>query len=352
MPLEPRRIWNPPNPYLGRYAELLEEPPAAELEVYEDRSRSIISHSESLENGVMWSVNPYRGCFHACAYCYARPTHEYLGLGAGTDFERKLFVKKDAPRLLEAAFRRPSWKGDTITFSGVTDCYQPLEASFGVTRTCLEVCLAYRNPAAVITKSALVRRDAALLASLEKEASAAVFFSIPFQDEKVARALEPGAPSVHKRFETMEILARAGVPVGISVSPVIPGLNEPDVPGLLKEAKAKGARYAFHTLLHLPGSAKEVFLHRLRESLPLRAGKIEHQLSVAHGGAIGNVRRGRGRDWEMFRRTWELWTRRLGFNSEEPDRPSTFARAEAPKSARKDPAQPEFAWSHAATNLL
>ncbi len=263
-----KRVWNPPNPYLSEDRELLGEPPPAELEVYEDESNSILSHNDSPDIGFRWSVNPYRGCFHACAYCYARPTHEYLGLGAGTDFERKIFVKKNAPLLLEQAFRRRSWsgckehpttssdrsavprrscRGEMVVFSGVTDCYQPLEASWRLTRGCLAVCLKFRNPAFVITKSLLIRRDAALLAELAKEAEAGVTLSIPFLDEEIARVIEPGAPLIRRRFETMRILADAGVPVGIGVAPIIPGLNDNDIPGLLKEAKRCGARFAFKT---------------------------------------------------------------------------------------------------------
>ena len=234
---EPKRIWNPPNPYLTEHRVLLGEAPAAELEVYEDESKSILSHNDSPDIGFRWSVNPYRGCFHACSYCFARPTHEYFGFGAGTDFERRIFVKRNAPQLLEQAFRKPSWRGERIVFSGVTDCYQPLEAAWKLTRGCLEVCVKYRNPAGIITKSLLIRRDAELLAALAREADCSVSMSIPFRDEAIARKIEPGTPTIRRRFETMEILAKAGVPVGIGIAPIIPGLNDADIPALLKEAK-------------------------------------------------------------------------------------------------------------------
>ena len=342
---EPIRVWNPPNPYLSEHRELLGEPPAAPLEVYEDRSRSILSRNDSPDLGFRWSVNPYRGCVHACAYCYARPTHEYFGLGAGTDFERRIIVKPRAPQLLEDAFRRSSWKGERIVFSGVTDCYQPLEAAWKLTRRCLEVCLAFRNPAAVITKSLLVRRDAELLAALAREAEASVSLSIPFLDERVARIVEPGAPTIRRRFETMALLAQAGVPVGIGVAPIIPGLNDADIPGLLKEAKRCGAQFAFQTLLRLPGSVKAVFFHRLREGLPLAAAKIEHRLRETREGNLSDSRfghrhHGEGEYWNLIEQTWELWVRRLGFqdDEEEPPKPSTFRR-----SPRRTP-QLEFEW--------
>src|SRR5512144_3311517 len=150
-----RRIHNPPNPYVSAHHEWLEEPPPALPQVYVERARSILSHNDSPDLGFRWSANPYRGCQHACSYCYARPTHEYLDLGAGTDFDTKIVVKRDAPELLRAAFDRPSWRGEHVMFSGVTDCYQPIERELELTRRCLEVCLEYRNPASVISKHAL-----------------------------------------------------------------------------------------------------------------------------------------------------------------------------------------------------
>ncbi len=342
---EPKRVWNPPNPYLTEHRELLGEAPIAELEVYEDESQSILSHNDSPDIGFRWSVNPYRGCFHACAYCYARPTHEYFGFGAGSDFERKIFVKPRAPQLLEAAFRRPSWNGEWITFSGVTDCYQPLEAAWKLTQQCLQVCLAFRNPVGIITKSLLIRRDAQLLAELAREADASVSISIPFLDERITRLIEPGTPTIRKRFETMEILAKAGVPVGIGVAPIIPGLNDQDIPGLLKAAKAHGAQFAFHTLLRLPGSVKEVFFHRLKEALPLRAARIEHRIRETREGKLydsrfGHRHHGEGKYWESVTQMWEIWARRAGFNMDDrPTKPSTFHR---PSRALQD--QLEFSF--------
>jgi DNA repair photolyase len=276
--------------------------------------------------------------------CYARPTHEYFGFGAGTDFERKLFVKPRAPALLEEAFRQPSWQGERVVFSGVTDCYQPLEAAWRLTRGCVEVCLAFRNPVAIVTKSLLIRRDAELLAQLAREAEASVAVSIPFLDEAVARLIEPGAPTIRRRFETMQILAEAGVPVGIGVAPLIPGLNDSHIPGLLNEAKRCGARFAFRTLLRLPGSVKAVFFHRLQEVLPERAAKIEHRIRDVRSGKLSDSRfghrhHGDGPSWDAVEALWELWTRRLGFDqaSEMPPRPPTFRRPASPD-------QLEFGW--------
>jgi len=278
--------------------------------------------------------------------CYARPTHEYFGLGAGTDFERKIVVKPRAPSLLRQAFLKPSWRGERIVFSGVTDCYQPLEAAWKLTRGCLEVCLTFRNPVAVITKSLLIRRDADLLAALAREAAASVSISIPFLDEGIARAIEPGAPTIRRRFETMEILAKAGVPVGIGVAPIIPGLNDHAIPGLLKEARRCGASFAFKTLLRLPGSVKAVFFHRLKEALPLAAAKIEHRIRETRDGALydsrfGHRHHGEGTYWETIEQVWDIWMRRLGFDRDDEANPSrsTFCRPPLPEM------QPEFSWT-------
>jgi len=345
--VEPTRIWNPPNPYLTEHRELLGEPPASELEVYEDCSKSILSHNDSPDLGFRWSVNPYRGCFHACSYCYARPTHEYFGFGAGTDFERRIFVKKDAAVLLERAFRKKSWKGERVVFSGVTDCYQPLEAAWKLTRQCLEVCLKFRNPVAIITKSLLIRRDVDLLVALCREAEAQVSLSIAFLDEALVRALEPGTPTIRKRFETMRILADAGIPVSIGIAPIIPGLNDRDLPGLLREAKRCGATSAFRTLLRLPGSVKDVFFHRLKEQLPLKAAKIEHRIREVREGRLydhrfGYRHHGTGEYWEMIEKMWDVWIHQVGF-----DRHGDDEQTEAPSTFRRPPehdAQMKFGW--------
>src|SRR5881227_73593 len=213
----PRPISNPPNPWLSTEVEYLEEIPPAELEVYEDHTREILAHNDSPDVGFSWSLNPYRGCFHACAYCYARPTHEYWGFGAGTDFDSKIVVKRNAPSLLREAFLKTSWRGELIVFSGNTDCYQPLEATYGLTRGCLEVCAEFRNPVGIITKAALVARDLELLKRLHTEAWVQVYFSIPFADNETARKVEPQAPSITKRLEAMRVLSESGIPTAISI---------------------------------------------------------------------------------------------------------------------------------------
>src|SRR3954451_16901025 len=225
MALQP--VSNPPNPWLSTSVEYLEEIPQARLEVYEDHTREILATDDSPHVGFSWSVNPYRGCLHGCAYCYPRPTHEYLGLGAGTDFERKITVKPEAPRLLREAFERGSWKGELIAFSGVTDCYQPLEASYRLTRGCLEVCCEYRNPVAIITKEPLVERDNDLLVELSKVAKVSETVTIPLWARDHARALEPQVPTPQRRMETVARLAAAGGDTGVKIAPFIPRLGGP-----------------------------------------------------------------------------------------------------------------------------
>ena len=207
-------------------------------------------------------------------------------------------------------------------FSGVTDCYQPLEAAWKLTRGCLEICARYRNPVGIVTKSLLIRRDVDLLSTLHRDAQASVSLSIPFADEQIARLMEPGAPTIRKRFETMRILADAGIPVGIGIAPVIPGLNDSDIPRLLKEAKRCGASHAFHVLLRLPGSVKAAFFHRIQERLPLRAAKIEHRIRETRDGRLydsrfGHRHAGTGTYWNTIEQQWKIWTDRLGFNHDE-----------------------------------
>src|SRR5438094_1448211 len=328
----PRPISNPPNPWLSTEVEYLEEIPPAELEVYEDHTREILAHNDSPDVGFSWSVNPYRGCFHACAYCYARPSHEYLGFGAGTDFESKLVVKRDAAALLREAFLKPSWRGELVVFSGATDCYQPVEASLGLTRACLEVCAEFRNPVAIITKAALILRDLDLLRRLHEEAAIRVFLSIPFAHDPMARKVEPQAPSVTKRLATLETIAEAGIPTGVSIAPVIPGLNDDQMFEILQKARAAGARTAFYSLLRLPGSVEPVFLERIAAAFPDRLKKITHRLREVRGGLLNRNQffdrhRGKGAYGELLDQLFLTAKRKAGFPEEQDSLlPPTFRR--------------------------
>ncbi len=283
----PRAVDNPPNPWASTEVEYLDgDAPDARLQVYEDRTRQILSKNDSPDVGFTWSVNPYRGCFHACAYCYARPSHEYLSFGAGTDFERKIVVKPEAPDLLREAFERRSWQGNLVAFSGVTDCYQPLEASYRLTRGCLEVCAEYKNPVGIITKAPLIERDLDLLEALSAVTQVRVAVSIPLWDVEKARAMEPFVATPQRRMRIVERLASRGIPVGVSVAPVIPGLGDEEIGDVLKAAKDAGARFASYVLLRLPGAVKGVFEERLRATLPLRADKVMRRVRETRGGKL------------------------------------------------------------------
>ncbi len=319
----PRPVDNPPNPWATEHVEWLGEPPDAQLAVHEEEAKSILSENESPDLPFRWSLNPYRGCYHGCSYCYARPSHQWLGWGAGTDFERRLVVKTNAAALLRKAFARRSWRGERIAFSGVTDCYQPLEATYGLTRACLETCLAHRNPVVVITKGALVRRDIDVLAGLAREAHAIVYLSIPFATEEGARALEPWASPVAQRFEAIAELSAAGVTTGVSLSPLVPGLNDADVPEILERARDAGATHAFQILLRLPAEVDGVFRARLREALPLRAARVESALAEMRegqrGARFGERMVGAGQRWKAVADLFDLHCRRLGMGSRETE---------------------------------
>jgi len=314
-------ISNPPNPWESTYVEWIGEPPEAKLEVFEEEPRSILAENESPDVGFRWSLNPYRGCFHACSYCYARTSHEYLGFGAGTDFDRKIVVKVNAPQLLRRELSRRSWRWETIIFSGNTDCYQPLEAVYELTRRCLEVCAELRNPVAVITKGALVRRDAELLARMARETDVSVSLSIPIGDDEMSRAIEPGASLPSQRFETLRLLSEAGVPTGVGVAPVIPGLNDSQISSILERARAAGAGSAFLTLVRLAGQTLPVFRERLQQAYPQRASKIWSAIREVRGGKFNESQfhermRGVGPRWDAIRNLFDLECRRLGFNQE------------------------------------
>ncbi|ULA62782.1 MAG: Radical SAM protein [Nitrospira sp.] len=327
-----RTVSNPPNPFESTHRELLEPAPAATVEIFHDASRNILSRNDSPDLPFRWSVNPYRGCFHGCAYCYARSSHEYWGFGAGTDFESKLVVKEEAANLLRQAFERRSWHGELVVFSGNTDCYQPLEASYGLTRACLEVCADFRNPVGIITKGALVLRDLDVLTRLRQTAWIRVYFSIPFADDDVARKMEPHVPSIDKRFETMKALSEAGISTGVSIAPVIPGLNDKAIPELLERARDAGARTATYSLLRLSGSVEPVFLERVKAAFPDRFTKITNRLREVRGGRLSESaffdrHHGRGIYWQMIERLFEVARRRTGLEGErEAAIPDTFRR--------------------------
>jgi DNA repair photolyase len=261
-------------------------------QVFLDRTRSIIATNDSPDVGFEASVNPYRGCEHGCVYCYARPTHEYFGLSAGLDFETKLFVKRDAPELLRAAFMKPSWEPRTLALSGVTDPYQPVERTLGVTRGCLEVLAAFGNPVTVITKNRLVTRDADLLGRLAAMEAASVFVSITTLDEDLRRRMEPRTTAIGGRLEAIRILAGAGIPTGVIVGPVIPGLTDHELPAVLAAAAKAGATQAGYIVMRLPHGLAPLFTEWLGTHYPDRKEKVLNRIRSLRGGKLNDPRFG------------------------------------------------------------
>ena len=327
-----KQVGNPPNPFISERRELLGPAPAITPEVFEETAKTILSRNDSPDLPFRWSLNPYRGCFHACAYCYARPSHEYCGFGAGTDFESKLVVKTNAMEKLQETFLKPSWKGELIVFSGNTDPYQPLEAEYKLTRACLQACATVKNPVGIISKSALLARDVDVFQELRDTAWIRVFLSIPFASDEMARKVEPQAPSISKRFATMETLAKAGIPTAVSIAPVIPGLNEQNIPEILSRARDAGARDATFILLRLNNNVEQVFLERMTHHFPDRIQKIMSRLKEVRDGTVGEHtffkrQHGQGTTWEVISQLFEQSYRKLGFPTvPEAPIPATFQR--------------------------
>lgn len=253
------------------------------ITLVDDRARSILTENVVPDVDYRWTCNPYRGCEHACAACYARGSHEYLDLDPADGFDRTIVVKREAPALLRAAFERPSWRGDTITFSSVTDPYQPIEAELRITRQCLEVCLAYRNPVRVVTKAPLAARDLDLFTALAAEARFQIDVSVAFVDEAMCAALEPGAPPPAARFALVEELARAGLAVGVMAAPIIAGLTDAQLVRVLERGAAAGATSACWALLRLPEPTATVFAGRLRQALPRVADRTLDRARLTRG---------------------------------------------------------------------
>ncbi|CAN5830843.1 PA0069 family radical SAM protein [soil metagenome] len=288
---------------------------------FRDSSRSIIARNNSPDVGFTFSINPYRGCEHGCVYCYARPTHEYLGFSAGLDFETRILVKQDAPELLRRELSSRRWVPDTIAISGVTDCYQPVERRLELTRRCLEVLVEFRNPAAVITKNHLVTRDVDLLGELAAHHAALVFLSVTTLDPKLQQVMEPRTSIPARRLDAIRQLSEAGIPVGVMVAPVIPGLTDHELPAILDEAKAAGARLAGYVPLRLPLGVAPLFEDWLERHFPERRDRVLNRLREIRGGKLNDARfrtrmRGEGVYAEHLRSLFQLACRRAGMNQE------------------------------------
>ncbi len=260
------------------------EAPALGTRFYRDFSRTIIAHNDSPDVGFESSINPYRGCEHGCIYCYARPTHEYLGFSAGLDFESRIMVKEDAPELLAKELSAPRWKPQVLVMSGVTDPYQPVERRLQITRRCLEVLARFRNPVGIITKNQLVTRDLDWLGELAAHQAAAVNISITSLDPKLQRILEPRTSAPRARLEVIRQLRAAGVPVGVMTAPVIPGLTDHEVPAILAAAAEAGAQFAGYTVVRLPYAVAPLFERWLEEHFPDRKEKVLGRIRHLRGG--------------------------------------------------------------------
>jgi DNA repair photolyase len=298
-----------------------EERPGRETQFFRDGTKTIIARNNSPDVGFETSINPYRGCEHGCIYCFARPTHEYLGLSAGLDFESKIMVKTDAPRLLEEELSSPKWKPQVLVMSGVTDPYQPVERKLRITRGCLEVLAKFRNPVAIITKNRLVTRDIDLLSELASCHASAVNVSVTSLDPDLQRVLEPRTSSPNARLETVATLRAAGIPVGVMVAPIIPGLTDHEVPRILEACANAGAQFAGYTIVRLPWAIAPLFEHWLEEHFPAKKEKVLQRIRSIRGGTSLNDARwgsrikGEGIFAEQIRSMFEIGCRRNGMNA-------------------------------------
>ena len=287
--------------------------------LYKDTSRTILARNQSPDVGFEFSVNPYRGCEHGCVYCYARPYHEYLGFSAGLDFETRILVKEDAPRLLRKELLSPKWEPQTIAISGVTDAYQPAERRLGLTRACLEVLVEFGNPAAIVTKNYLVTRDADLLSELAAKDAASVNLSITTLDAKLQRTMEPRASTPSARLAAVRELSGQGIPVRVMVGPVIPGLTEHEIPSILEAATGAGAVAASYILLRLPHGVKDLFESWLERCYPDRKKRVLNRIRETRGGNLYSSEfhermKGTGVYARQIGELFQVTCRRLGLN--------------------------------------
>lgn len=314
---------NPSNRFDQHQTNLEEEvealAPLPRTEFIKDFSKSIVAENNSPDIPFRYSVNPYRGCEHGCAYCYARPTHEYLGYSAGIDFETKIIVKENAPELLREKLMSKSWTGEMITISGNTDCYQPIERKLEITRRCVEVMAQFNNPLAMITKNKLVTRDIDHLQKLAAVNAALVFISVTTLDHELCGVLEPRTSRPQARLEAIRQLAEAGIPVGVNVAPVIPGLTDHEMPAILKAAKEAGASSAGWTPLRLPLSVLPIFTEWLETHRPIRKQKVLEAIRGIRGGDLndpnfGTRMRGQGPVAANMKQMFQIYSRKYGLD--------------------------------------
>lgn len=293
------------------------------IEYLEDATQSIVNENNSPDIPFRYSMNPYRGCAHGCAYCYARPTHEYLGMNAGLDFETKIMVKPNAADLLRRHLAKPRWVPEPIVLSGVTDCYQPIERELQLTRKCLQVAADCKHPIGIITKNALVARDVDLLAELARDELVHVYLSITTLDKKLARDMEPRTSTPDARLRAISILAEAGVPTGVMVAPIIPGLNDAEMPQVLKAAKNAGARCAGYVLLRLPLTVEPVFREWLERTQPLRAERVLNRIRETRQGDLNDAQWGQrmvgsGEIADQIKKMFRVFKQQFGLDQKLP----------------------------------
>jgi DNA repair photolyase len=308
--------------------EYLRQHTSRQIEYLEDTSQTIVTENRSPDIPFRYSINPYRGCVHSCSYCYARPGHEYLGLNAGLDFETKIVVKHRAALLFRKFLSRPRWDVEPIAFSGVTDCYQPAEREFQLTRQCLEVAWECRQPISIVTKNALVTRDLELLQKMAAHRLVHVYLSITTLQPKLAREMEPRTSIPSARLRAVDLLSSAGIPTGVLTAPVIPGLNDSEIPKLLEAARDAGASTADYILLRLPQTVEPVFLEWLHRTQPLAAEKVTSRIRETRGGALshsefGQRMVGEGEIADQIGQLFRMFRHRFNLDQELPVRDRT-----------------------------
>ena len=275
--------------YCHKEGEVVDKNKTQYLNVF---PKTIVNKVESPDVGMAYSMNMYQGCEHGCIYCYARNSHEFWGFSAGLDFERKILVKKDAPKLLENLLKKKSWKAHTIVMSGNTDCYQPAEQKFQLTKQCLEVFLKYKHPVGIITKNALILRDIEILRALAKDNLIAVNISITSLSEDTRRILEPRTTTIKRRLQTVKELSDNGIPVNVMLAPIIPSINSHEILPMAKAVSESGALSIAHTVVRLNGAIGEIFTDWIKKKMPDRADKVLHQIKNCHGGTLNESRYG------------------------------------------------------------
>ncbi len=259
-----------------------------ETKFFADSSRTILAKNDSPDISFTYSLNPYRGCEHGCIYCYARPSHEYLGFSSGLDFETKIMVKRDAPELLRETFMKKSWEPQVIALAGNTDCYQPVERKLKLTRRCLEMFLEFRNPVGIVTKNSLITRDLEILKEMAELDLVSVVMSVTSLNQELTKKMEPRTSSPAKKLEAIELLAKNSVPVGVLVAPVVPGLTDEEIPSIVRETSSRGAKFASMQMLRLPFAVKDLFVDWLRREFPDRENRIVSRIKDVRKGKMNS----------------------------------------------------------------